>query len=99
MMVLYDTDLAAADTETPLWLKAADLGVMVIFAAELWMRIYVERWKVFRDGWNWLDMLVVFSAVLQFLLEQMKADASIIGPLRTLRCLRIMRIVKAFVLV
>merc|ERR1719201_472489 len=73
--------------------------VMGIFSLELSMRIYVERSRVVRNGWNLLDMLVVFSGLLQFVLDNTHADAGIMGPVRTLRCLRVLRIIKAFVFV
>lgn len=45
-----------------------------------------------RDGWNWLDFIVVFTGIL----EMMEVDWFKVRALRTLRVLRPLRSIKAY---
>ena len=70
------------------WLDVFDAFVIVIFTAELILRIVAQGNRFVRDGWNIFDAVVVGSALL--------AHDPAFSALRVLRILRAMRLLSRF---
>ena len=66
-------------------LHALDSALLVVFTAELAIRIYAFRGRFFRDPWGMFDLVVVGISWLP--------DSGPLAVLRTLRVLRILRLV------
>ncbi len=64
-------------------LIAIDALILVIFSAELAVKLYVQRAGFFKNGWNWFDLIIVVIAWI---------PAS--GPFAILRALRILRVLR-----
>ncbi|HXK56307.1 MAG TPA: ion transporter [Gammaproteobacteria bacterium] len=63
------------------WLLAFDGFVLVVFVAEIAVKLFAYRWRFFRDPWNLFDMAIITIALI---------PAS--GPFAVLRALRILRV-------
>jgi voltage-gated sodium channel len=70
------------------WLSTADRAILMVFVAEIGLRLFVPRLAYFRDPWNVFDFAVVAIALV---------PAS--GPLAVLRALRLMRVLRLITLV
>jgi voltage-gated sodium channel len=68
-------------------LHVLDRMVVVIFVAELLLRLYAYRWKFFRDPWSIFDLFVVG-------LSLMPASGGL-SVLRALRIIRALRLISA----
>jgi voltage-gated sodium channel len=66
-------------------LKALDHGLLLLFTAELALRIYAFRGRFFRDPWGIFDLLVVGIAWVP--------DGGALSVLRALRVLRVLRLI------
>ncbi|WP_270938203.1 ion transporter [Falsiroseomonas oryzae] len=78
--------LETSDSVMEAWgglLHAVDRVLLVVFTAELALRIYAFRGRFFRDPWGIFDLIVVGIAWL---------PAS--GPLAVLRALRVLRVLR-----
>lgn len=64
-------------------LLAIDQVILIIFAAEIAIKLYATGWQFFRNGWNVFDFIIVGIALL---------PAS--GPLAVLRAFRILRVMR-----
>lgn len=62
---------------------ALDKGILVVFVLELLSRLYVERWKFWKNGWNIFDFVVVAIALV---------PSS--GPFAILRAFRVLRVLR-----
>ena len=58
---------------------------LAIFVVELAMKIFVQRWRFFRDGWNVFDFAIVAVALVP--------AAQGLAVLRALRILRLFRVI------
>lgn len=65
-----------------LWL---DKAILAVFVAEIAARLYVHRWRFFKDPWSVFDFLVIVIALLP-------ATGSL-SVLRALRVLRVLRLI------
>lgn len=65
------------------WLDAIEAAVLVVFVAELAIKLFAWGPRFFRNGWNVFDFVIVGVAL---------APAS--GPLSILRSLRILRVLR-----
>jgi voltage-gated sodium channel len=68
-------------------LHAVDRVVLVIFVAELTVRLYAHRWRFFTDPWSIFDLVVVGISLVP--------AAGSLSVLRALRILRAMRLISA----
>ena len=73
--------------ETLAVLAVIDDMCLVIFCAEILMKLAVMRTSFFRDGWNIFDVIVVGIAILP--------NTGALSVLRALRVLRVLRLVTA----
>lgn len=64
-------------------LRRIDLAILVIFTAELALKLFAYRLHFFRSGWNLFDLAIVTIAWLPA-----------VGPLSILRALRILRVLR-----
>jgi voltage-gated sodium channel len=76
-----DTVMAATGPLIPV----LDSIALIIFTAEILLKLYAFGWAFFRSGWNIFDALIVGSAYLP--------GAQTLSVLRALRILRILRVV------
>lgn len=89
------------DTEAPLedrvgWILI-DIVFTVIFTAEICIRLYWERCKWLRSPWNWFDVGVVLSALIDVIVLSFytgKKGLHMLTVLRIARLLRLIRMVK-----
>ncbi len=58
---------------------------LAIFVAELLMKLFVYRWRFFRDGWNVFDFIIVAISLIP--------ATQGLSALRALRILRVLRLV------
>jgi voltage-gated sodium channel len=68
-------------------LHVLDRAVIVIFVAELLLRLYAYQWRFFRDPWSIFDLFVVGLSLMP--------AAGGLSVLRALRILRALRLVSA----
>ena len=68
-------------------LHALDRLILVIFVAELTLRLYAHRWSFFTDAWSIFDLLVIAISLVP--------AAGSLSVLRALRILRAMRLISA----
>ncbi|CAD7941829.1 unnamed protein product, partial [Amoebophrya sp. A25] len=103
ILMTWQNPLADPTSETQEFLSRASLGFTVIFTLECLLKAaafglwrlpiltnrYVndQRIPFFRNGWNWLDLVVVLVGWITELAPQ----ASAVGGLRTLRVFRALR--------
>jgi len=91
--------------QAPLTFFVLGLGYMLIFASELFLRILAAGAKFFYGpgnlGWNYLDILIVASSLLEFGIAASSDDmggteseSSIAGNVRLVRFLRVTRILR-----
>lgn len=64
-------------------LQLIDRSVLMLFVAELALKLFAHGWRFFRTGWNVFDFVIVGIAL---------APAS--GPLTVFRALRVLRILR-----
>jgi voltage-gated sodium channel len=65
--------------------EALDAALLIVFTAELMLRIYAFRGRFFRDAWGLFDLLVITIAWLP--------ASGALSVLRALRVLRVMRLI------
>merc|ERR1740116_329106 len=88
-------------TEDPLakrvgWIML-DIVFTFIFLAEICVRIHWERWRWPCSPWNWFDVFVVVSALVDVLILSFysgKKGLHLLTVLRIARLLRLIRMVK-----
>jgi voltage-gated sodium channel len=64
-------------------LHVADRAMLAIFVVELLLRLYVYRWRFFRDSWNVFDFVIVAIALVPAT-----------GPFSVLRAMRVLRVLR-----
>ncbi len=69
-------------------LKTLDAAILVVFVAEVGLRLFVHRLAFFRDPWSVFDFLVVAIALVPA-----TGQLSVLRALRVLRVLRVLTIV------
>lgn len=89
----------------PFYFKVVETAFAMIFAVEVLARLAAARWRYVKSAWNWLDVFVVASALLEECLKYGIGGDTIAGKLsvfrilrvsKLLRTLRIIRVVRAF---
>jgi voltage-gated sodium channel len=86
-----DTDPAVHARFGPL-LDRIDLLVTVIFVVEIGLKLYAERWRFFRTGWNVFDFVIVGISMIALF----TTDDGAAGAISILRVLRIFRVFRLF---
>ena len=65
------------------WLNGLDQLILLVFTAELAIKLFAFRWSFFRSGWNVFDFVIVAIAWIPAA-----------GPLTILRALRVLRVMR-----
>jgi hypothetical protein len=86
------------DAPTNRMLNGSELVFLAIFALEAILKLiamgaFRHPGAYFRDGWNWLDFLIVIISILA-VLPDLGSNLSGIRSLRTLRALRLLRFIE-----
>lgn len=90
-VILFNAVFLGLETSQPVMARvgplvyALDMICLGIFVLELGAKIFVWRWRFFRDGWNLFDFVIVAVALVP--------AAQGLSVLRTLRILRLFRVV------
>jgi len=90
-VILFNAVLLGLDTSQTVMakagglVKALDTLCLAIFVAELSAKIFVQRWRFFRDGWNLFDFIIVGISLIP--------GAQGLSVLRALRILRLLRVI------
>lgn len=88
------------DSALRLWPGAIDVFEVaefifgIIFTVEVFIKISVDRLKFFRDGWNWLDFIVVLVWVFGKTGTSLPVNSQILRLGRLFRLLRMLRLVR-----
>lgn len=70
------------------FIHALDKAILAVFVVEIGLRLFVYRWRFFKDPWSVFDFLVVGIALVPA-----TGQFSVLRALRVLRVLRILTIV------
>ncbi len=84
--------LETYNTKWNYYLEIIDNIIMFVFLSELALKLLAEGkepWRYFKDGWNWIDFLVVLIYFLPF-------NAKFITVARLIRLLRVLRVITFF---
>jgi hypothetical protein len=89
-----DPDWPKANTAEATFVELADIFFIVIFALEMCLKIIAYTFKsgpkaYTKDGWNNLDMFIVFATIMTKSLESVGSESG--DSLRVLRVLRVLR--------
>jgi len=90
-VILFNAVILGMETSKPLMeaigpvLITLDALCLAIFVGEILAKLYVQRGKFFRDGWNLFDFIIVGVALVP--------AAQGLSVLRALRILRLLRVV------
>ena len=63
-LVVIETDAAAGEGDTPLWVEVCSNGLLPVYSLELSVKLYVNRWEFFYEKWNVMDFLIVGTDVV-----------------------------------
>jgi len=74
--------------------EIAELIFGIIFTVEVCIKILVDRTEFFREGWNWLDFVVVVVWVFGKTGTALPVNSQILRLGRLLRLLRMLRLVR-----
>ncbi|CAK9043780.1 Sodium channel protein type 11 subunit alpha (NaN) (Sensory neuron sodium channel 2) (Sodium channel protein type XI subunit alpha) (Voltage-gated sodium channel subunit alpha Nav1.9) [Durusdinium trenchii] len=74
--------------------EVAELIFGIIFTAEVALKIFVEHLRFFREGWNWLDFIVVFVWLFGKTGQSLPVNSQILRLGRLFRLLRMLRLVR-----
>jgi len=98
--ICVESDARAAGSETPSWIDISSHIIYSIFVVELVVRIIVERRRVVRNPWNWLDAGIVLFGAIDYILQWSGGndlvDFSVMRVLRLSRLLRVLRVIWRF---
>eukprot|EP00913_Durusdinium_trenchii_P013216 g12405.t1 len=72
--------------------EVAELIFGIIFTAEVALKIFVEHLRFFREGWNWLDFIVVFVWLFGKTGQSLPVNSQILRLGRLFRLLRMLRL-------
>ena len=72
-----------------LW-TAIDVSFVIIYTIELMLNFFGFGWLFFEDMWNWADVFIVFSSIIDTLINAVQGSAaSGVGVVRLLRVVRV----------
>mmetsp|Transcript_22163 Transcript_22163/g.39852 ORF Transcript_22163/g.39852 Transcript_22163/m.39852 type:complete len:604 (+) Transcript_22163:48-1859(+) len=79
-----------------LWLANVNTALIILYSAEVAVRIFVERSLYLRNGWNQIDFFTVASAWFSSLMSFLPMNLSFLRILRLARLLRAVRVLISF---
>lgn len=96
VMILAETDMIAAGDDLPLLFPLMSWMILLLFLAELGLRLFTEKRAFFNDAWNSFDFLVIGTDFV-FSLASLLIDHILpVSLLRVLRLTKIARVSKLF---
>lgn len=103
-----DSTKSNDDYETPKWrvletiLYVCEHFFCLAFLSEAVLKAMSYKWKYFTTALNWIDIIVVFSAVMDLylapVLEGVLPDTTLIEQLRLFRLAKVLRVVRSLTL-
>lgn len=101
LLIILETDITAdragEDAKSaPGWIEAASWAVLILFIIELGLRIFVERYNFFRDGWNIFDFCVVAIDAGFCIVGLIVGTFFPVSALRIVRLCKLARVSKIF---
>lgn len=100
ILMIIEVDAVAScpefqDTCAPEYVHQASTLLLVIYTAELLLRVFVERARFHKIKWNLLDTGIVLCAYVEIVMDGV-VDGQVLSTIRMLRLLRILRAVRLF---
>merc|ERR1719362_1804055 len=86
----YDEADAGMDSKVG-WIVVDSLFILA-FVIEIGLRMFWERWKWPRSGWNWFDLLIIVLAIVDIWILSWVTESS--GGLQVMSVFRIVRLVR-----
>jgi len=96
LIIIVETDHSAKNSDSLPWAAAVGWLILIIFIAELILRLYVLRRSFFKDGWNTFDFLVVVIDSVFSFLGLILGAVFPVSVLRILRLCKLARVSKVF---
>jgi voltage-gated sodium channel len=93
VVILFNAVLLGLETSDPIMdrtgplIRTLDSLCLMIFVAELALKIFAQRGRFFRNGWNLFDFVIVGASLVP--------GAHTVSVLRALRILRVLRVISA----
>merc|ERR1719362_955634 len=92
----YDEADAGMDSKVG-WIVVDSLFILA-FVIEIGLRMFWERWKWPRSGWNWFDLLIIVLAIVDIWILSWVTESSgglqVMSVFRIIRLIRLVRLVK-----
>jgi len=98
VLVIAETDTLAKHERLPLWLKASNYTLSVVYVIELGLRIYVHCLAFFKDPWHIMDFTIVATDLGAEMLSLVLQNMPSISVLRVFRLARLARAVKVLIM-
>lgn len=95
-LIVIDTDARAQGdgTISSQWVSVLDMICFCFYLVELSCRFFVERRAMLKQGWNHVDIVVVFSGAVEYVLDVIGGHTKL-GILRAARLFRLLRLLRA----
>jgi len=99
VVAILETDATVDDmSATPQWIVAMNVILLIIYCAEVIVRLYAYRCCYFKSYWNLLDFVVIGLDLLLHLLRGIIGELPNLSVLRTVRLVRLARAFRILVL-
>lgn len=93
-----ETDLTNANDPAKdriFWILLESI-MIIIFTAEIVVRLYIERWHWPWSLWNWLDVCLVICAIMETWILNFMEESGRLRVVGLMRCVRMVRLVRVF---
>lgn len=70
LLACVDTDLRAAGSETPLWLKTTQVLCLIVYITEFSLLLFVKQARIFQDAPNRFDFIVIVAGISEFIMQE-----------------------------
>lgn len=77
------------------WIMVESI-MIIIFAAEVLVRMYFERWRWLCSAWNWLDLVLVVLSIVETWVMNFIEDSGRLRMLGLMRSVRMVRLARVF---
>jgi len=77
------------DSDSDIWIWI-ELGFTIIYSVELAANLFAFQWIYLRDIWNWLDIIIVMSSIIDLIMNAVQDNAT--SGITILRLLRVVRV-------
>lgn len=93
-LIIAETNINASEDDVPVWMGALSWSVLVLFAVELIVRLYVGGSRFFADPWNCFDFFIITADIIFSVIAELFESLMPISLLRILRLAKVARISK-----